>query len=51
MVKFIKFLMTKDLDVKDCVQKKIDLMRYNTCVQLYTHKIRKRADCYRSDDE
>ncbi len=51
MVKFIEFLMTKDLDIRDCVQAKMDIFRYNSCVQLFTHGCRKRAGIYVSDDE
>ncbi|KAL5572153.1 hypothetical protein UlMin_021750 [Ulmus minor] len=51
MIKFIEFLMTKDLQIRDCVQAKMDRFRYNSCVQLFTHGCRKRAKIYQSDDE
>ena len=44
MVKFIEFLITKDLDIRHCVQDKMEVFRYNSCVQLYTREIQKRAD-------
>ena len=51
MVKFVEFMMTKELDIRNCTQGNMDVFQYNSCVQLYTHEIRKKADSYRSDDE
>ena len=51
VVKFVEYMMTKELDVRHCTQQRMEQFRYNTYVQLYTHGVRKRADIYRSDDE
>ena len=51
MIKFIKFLMTKGLDIKKCVQEKMDIMQFNKCVQLYYHGLQKRLEMYDVGDD